>query len=73
VRLLPRILPEEEEEDRRLDRPEPPAALEPEPQTRPLHWGWTVAIAVALSVGRMVGTLMGKHLLSSSSAAYCLG
>jgi hypothetical protein len=54
VRLLPKILPEEEEEDRRLDEPETAPAVEPEPQARPLHWGWTVTLAAVAAVPRLL-------------------
>jgi hypothetical protein len=51
--LLPRILPDEEEEDRRLDAG---AAQEPEPEPRaaPFHWGWTVALAVGVAIPRLL-------------------
>ncbi len=47
------ILPDEEEEDRRLDLE---AAQEPEPEPGPsrLHWGWTLALAVGVAIPRLL-------------------
>ena len=53
MRLLPKILPDEEEEDRRLDQPAPVGA-EPEPELPALHWGWTAAVAAAASIPRLL-------------------
>jgi len=52
LKLLPRILPDEDEEDRRLDQPE--AAVHEEPKPRPLHWGWTAAVAAAAAIPRLL-------------------
>jgi hypothetical protein len=52
VKLLPRLLPDEEEEDRRIEQPEP--ALEAEARVRPLHWGWTVAVAAVAALPRLL-------------------
>jgi len=54
VRLLPRILPAEDEEDRRLDEAEEPAVGELEPRVAPLHWVWTLALAAAAAVPRLL-------------------
>lgn len=52
MKLLPRILPDEDEEDRRLDQPE--AAAQAEPNARALHWGWTAAVAAAAAIPRLL-------------------
>jgi hypothetical protein len=52
LKLLPRILPDEDEEDRRLDLPEAAAQAEPKPRT--LHWGWTAAVAAAAAIPRLL-------------------
>jgi len=52
LKLLPRILPDEEEEERRLDQHEPVEHREPKPH--PLHWGWTVAVAVGAAIPRLL-------------------
>ena len=52
MKLLPRILPDEDEEDRRLDLPEAAAQAEPKPRT--LHWGWTAAVAAAAAIPRLL-------------------
>jgi hypothetical protein len=54
LKLLPRILPSEEEEDRRLDEPEPLDAAEPVAVASPLHWGWTLALAVGVAIPRLL-------------------
>ena len=51
MRLLPRILPDEEEEDRRLEQAE---EVEPEPQPQTVPWGWTAAVAVAAAIPRLL-------------------
>jgi hypothetical protein len=54
LKLLPRILPTEEEEERRLDEPvtfdEGPSASEPEG----VAWRWTAAVAAAAAVPRLL-------------------
>ena len=52
MKLLPRILPDEEEEDRRLDLPQPAAELETKPKS--LHWGWTAAVAAVAAIPRLL-------------------
>jgi len=53
LKLLSRILPSEEDEDKRLDRPEP----QDEPVTE-VHtgswWGWTVAVAALAATPRLL-------------------
>ena len=53
MKLLPKILPSEEEEDRRLDHSKP-AAVEGEPRSPSLNWGWTAALAAAAAVPRLI-------------------
>jgi hypothetical protein len=50
VKLLPRLLPDEEEEDRRLDRVEPVAEVAADR----LPWRWTVALAAGAAVPRLL-------------------
>jgi hypothetical protein len=52
MRLLPRILPDEEDEDRRLDLPD--AAPEAVADVQPLHWRWTVAVAAVAALPRLL-------------------
>src|SRR6202795_5175692 len=52
LKLLPRILPDEDEEERLIDQPEPVGAPEPSPQR--LHWGWTVGVAAAAALPRLL-------------------
>jgi hypothetical protein len=52
VKLLPRILPTEEEEDRRLEQRDPETEIDAEPQR--LHWGWTVALAAVAAIPRLL-------------------
>jgi len=52
MKLLPRLLPDEEEEDRRLDLPEP--AAESQAIEHPLHWGWTAAVAAGAALPRLI-------------------
>jgi hypothetical protein len=52
MKLLPRILLDEEEEDRRLDAPEP--ATEPQAIEHPLHWRWTLALAALAAFPRLI-------------------
>ena len=54
MKLLPRILPTEEEEDRRLDEPEPAAQPEAPSRQRASPWLLTVAIAVVAAVPRLL-------------------
>jgi hypothetical protein len=51
LKLLPRILPDEVEEELALDRP---LDVDPEPQARPLHWAWTVALAAGAALPRLL-------------------
>ncbi len=53
MKLLPRILPDEEEEDRRLDA-QPIDEPEPEPEEPALHWGWTLALSVGVAIPRLL-------------------
>ncbi len=53
MKLLPKILPSEEEEDRRLDHRKP-AAVEAEPKLSSLNWGWTAGLATAAAVPRLL-------------------
>src|SRR5882672_11777545 len=52
LKLLPRILPDEEEEERRLDQPE--SAPERAPKPQPLHWTWTAGVAAIAAVPRLL-------------------
>ena len=54
MRLLPRILPSEQEEDRRLDSPEPTDEVTQERHATRLHWGWTVALAGGVAIPRLL-------------------
>ncbi len=54
MRLLPRVLLGEEEEDRRLDESETVDVPEAQAQARPLHWAWTVALALLAAVPRLL-------------------
>ena len=56
MRLLPRFLADEDEEDQALDRSEAvPASVSPaEPAVAPLHWAWTVALAVGAGIPRLL-------------------
>jgi len=57
LRLLPKILPTEEEEDRRLDHRETAAensGVEAEPKLSGLNWGWTAALATAAAIPRLL-------------------
>jgi hypothetical protein len=51
LKLLPRLLPDEDEEELALDRP---LDVDPEPQARPLHWAWTVALAAGAALPRLL-------------------
>lgn len=52
MKLLPRILASEDgEDDRVLAQPD---EVKPEPDAQPLHWGWTVALAVAAAIPRLL-------------------
>lgn len=53
MKLLPRILPTEEEEDRRLERSGPGPDFEAKAH-RSLHWGWTAAVAGLAAIPRLV-------------------
>src|SRR5450759_1662560 len=52
LKLLPRLLPAEDEDARRLDRPG--AAAQPAPHAREPHWGWTAAVAAAAAIPRLL-------------------
>lgn len=52
MKLLPRILLDEEEEERRLEQPESAAQVEPKPKS--LHWGWTAAVAAVAAIPRLL-------------------
>ena len=53
MRLLPRILPGEDDEDRRLDQEEP--LDDPAPENQPsLWWGWTATVAAAAAIPRLL-------------------
>ncbi|GAC1506126.1 MAG: hypothetical protein NVS1B3_05380 [Candidatus Dormibacteraceae bacterium] len=52
MKLLPRILATEDDEDERA--PAQAVATQPEPQAPPLHWGWTVALGVAAAIPRLI-------------------
>jgi len=53
LKLLPKLLPDEEEEDRRLDQREPEAP-EAETEPSPLHWGFTAALAATAAIPRLL-------------------
>jgi hypothetical protein len=52
LRLLPRILPDQEEEDRRLEQsaPEPKVAA----NRSPVDWGWIATVAAVAAIPRLV-------------------
>jgi hypothetical protein len=52
MKLRSRILPDEEEEERRIEHPEP--AREAQPDVRPLHWAWTFAVAAGAALPRLL-------------------
>jgi hypothetical protein len=54
VKLLARILPDDEEEDRRLEHPDRKPGPEGGPKPQPLHWGWTAAVAAAAAIPRLL-------------------
>jgi hypothetical protein len=56
LRLVPRFLADEEEEDRALDLPREgnEAMAAPDPEPAPLHWAWTVALVVAAAIPRLL-------------------
>jgi hypothetical protein len=59
MKLLPRILPNEEEEDRRLDAEEAEEGQEqprpqPEPAAQALGWWWTPAVVAIAAVPRLL-------------------
>jgi hypothetical protein len=54
VKLLGRIVPDEAEEDRRLEQPEPPPSPESDARVQPLHWGWTAAVAAVAAIPRLL-------------------
>jgi hypothetical protein len=56
LRLLPRILPDEEEEDRRLDQAAPldEPDDEPDPHGAGVRWQWSLAIAAGAAIPRLL-------------------
>jgi hypothetical protein len=52
VKLLPKILPDEEEEERRLEHSDLVTDAKADP--RPLHWAWTVAVAAGAALPRLL-------------------
>src|SRR5579864_9441366 len=52
LKLLPRILPDEDEEERRLDQPD--AGAHEEPEQKPLRWGWTAGVAASAAIPRLL-------------------
>jgi hypothetical protein len=55
MKLLPRILADEDDEDRRIDAAESQAEPEPQRQTEPrLGWWWTPIIALAAALPRLI-------------------
>src|SRR2546425_11418684 len=54
VRILPRILKDEEEEDRRIDLAVPIADPGPEPQRAAVGARWVLLVAVAAVVPRLI-------------------
>jgi hypothetical protein len=53
LKLLPKILPSEEEEDRRLDHRNV-AAAEPDPKLPSMNWAWTAALATTAAIPRLL-------------------
>jgi Dolichyl-phosphate-mannose-protein mannosyltransferase len=54
LKLLPKILPTEDEEDRRLDQRVVFEQPEPQPRENRLHWGWTLAVATVAAIPRLL-------------------
>ncbi|MEA2655591.1 MAG: hypothetical protein QOI23_956, partial [Chloroflexota bacterium] len=55
MKLLPRILADEADEDRRIDAAESLIRAEPERQDEPhLGWWWTPIIAIAAALPRLI-------------------
>ncbi len=56
MKLLPRILPDEDEEDRRLDAEEPRDQPEPaaDPQRSTPNWRWPAAVAALAAIPRLL-------------------
>jgi hypothetical protein len=54
VKLLARILPDEDEEERRIEQPHPDPAAEPQAKPVPLHWAWTAAVAGGAAIPRLL-------------------
>ena len=54
MRLLTRLLPDEEEEDRRLDQSIASLEADAWAEPGPLHWGWIAALAAAAAVPRLL-------------------
>lgn len=52
MRLLPRFLPTEEEEEQRLEQPDPEILADKNPQR--IHWSWPAAVAAAAAIPRLV-------------------
>ena len=53
MKLLARILPDDEEEDRRHEQ-QPDRELHAETRPQPLHWGWTAAVAAGAAIPRLL-------------------
>ncbi len=54
MKLLPRILLDEEEEDRRLEEPDSSGESGPLPGIGRLHWGWTAVVAAGAAIPRLL-------------------
>ena len=52
MKLLPKILPDEEEEDRRLEHSD--VVVDATADLGPLHWAWTVAVAAGAALPRLL-------------------
>ena len=52
MRLLPRILPTEEEEEHRLEHPDPETLADENPER--IHWSWPAAVAAVAVIPRLV-------------------
>jgi hypothetical protein len=54
VKLLPRILPTEQEEDRRIDLPPTLDEGAPDIEREPAQWWWTLGLAVSAAIPRLL-------------------
>jgi hypothetical protein len=68
VKVLPRILPDEEEEDRRIA--EPGSAAVVDAVLLPLHWRWTVAVAAVAALPRLLYLFVFSDPENSGLGAY---